>query len=128
MVFDDVTHEMKINDAMYSAGMAWWEMEIPSGIVFFHPNKVLMLGYKPENFVHYTSFTDLIHPEDYEQTMDAMRAHLSGEKDVYETKYRIKHSDGSYRTFYDKGKIVQKHGEEVRIAGMVFDLDSMSML
>ncbi len=128
MIFDDITQEIKINDAMQAAGMAWWEMELPSGTVFFHPNKVLMLGYEPEAFVHYTSFTNLIHPDDYQQAMDAMTAHMSGKADVYETKYRIQHADGSYRNFYDKGKIVQRKGEEIRVAGMVFDLDAMSML
>lgn len=35
---------------MASADMAWWEMEIPSGVVSFHPNKASMLGRKSENF------------------------------------------------------------------------------
>lgn len=53
---------------------------------------------------------------------------IRGEKDVYETKYRIQHADGSYITFYDKGKIVQRIGSEMRIAGMVFNLDSINKL
>lgn len=128
MGFDDIPTEMKISDAMFSADMAWWEMELPSGAVFFHPNKASMLGYKPDKFVHYTHFTDLLHPDDYEQAMQAMRDHMTGKAKIYETKYRIKHADGTYRTFYDKGKIVQKRGDEIRIAGMVFNLDSMAAL
>lgn len=128
MGFDDVTFEMKINDAMASADMAWWEMELPSGVVFFHPNKALMLGYDPDTFIHYTSFTNLIHKDDHAKAMKAMMDHMSGQKDLYETKYRIKHADGTYRTFYDKGKIVQRRGDEIRIAGMVFNLGSMTEL
>ena len=128
MSFHTISPEAKINAAMASADMAWWEMELPSGAVFFHPNKAEMLGRKSEDFFHYTSFTDLIHPDDHAQAMKAMMDHMTGVSDIYETKYRILHADGSYKTFYDKGKIIQRIGDDIRIAGMVFDLDSMSRL
>ena len=57
-----------------------------------------------------------------------MMQHIQGSKDIYETKYRIMAADGSYRQFYDKGRIVQKVGNDMRIAGMVIDLDSISKL
>lgn len=128
MGFDDISTEMKISDAMFSADMAWWEMELPSGAVFFHPNKAAMLGYSPDKFVHYTHFTDLLHPEDHEAAMKAMMDHMTGKSPIYETKYRIKHADGTYKTFYDKGKIVQKRGDEIRIAGVVVNVGSMAAL
>ena len=128
MSTDHISPETRVTDAMNASGMAWWEMELPSGVVFFHPNKAHMLGYKPEKFIHYTHFTELIHPEDYAQAMDAMMQHIEGKKELYETKYRIRAADGSYRKFYDKGRIVQKLGEDTRIAGMVIDLDSISKL
>lgn len=43
--------------------------------------------------------------------MNAMRAHLSGEKEVYEVEYRIQALDGSYKWFYDRGKITQGTSE-----------------
>lgn len=127
MGFDDINQETKINDAMTAANMAWWEMELPSGTVFFHPNKAAMIGRSAEDFFHYSSFTELIHPDDYDQTMQAMTDLISGKTDIYETKYRIKHIDGTYKTFYDKGRIVQKQDDTTRIAGMVIDLDDLHL-
>lgn len=118
-----------LQDAMEASGIAWWMMEYPSGTVFFAPNKVKMLGYdeaEADKFIHYTHFTDLIHPDDYEPAMNAMRALLTGEKDVYETKYRIKTKDfdrDGYVVYYDKGKIVGRNNKgELAIAGIVLNI------
>lgn len=115
----------RLDNAMEAAGMAWWEIEFPSGVVFFAENKAKMLGYDPDQFFHYKSFTDLVHPDDYETAMQAMRDHMSGKTDHYETVYRIKTKSGDYKTFLDRGKIVQKKGNEMRIAGVVIDVEPL---
>lgn len=127
MSFYGTGHELDmLQDAMEASGIAWWMMEYPSGTVFFGPNKIKMLGYEEneaEKFIHYTHFTDLIHPDDYEGAMTAMRALLTSEKDVYETKYRIKKKGGGYVTYYDKGRIVGRNKKgELAIAGIVMNV------
>jgi len=56
--------------------------------------------------------------------MQAMRDHISGEKPVYETEYRIKSKTGEYKTFYDRGKIIKldEAGNPELVAGIVFDI------
>lgn len=119
-----------LQDALEAGGIAWWMMEYPAGTVFFSPNKIKMLGYEEheaDRFIHYTHFTDLIHPDDYEPAMNAMRALLTGEKDMYETKYRIQTKnfaqDGRYVVYYDKGKVVGRNNKgELAIAGIVLNV------
>ena len=131
LFYENVDELTLLNDAMEAGGIAWWMMEYPGGAVFFHPNKIKMLGYTEKNlgqFVHYTSFTDLLHPDDYPGAMQAMTDHVSGKKDLYETEYRIKGKDGKYRTFFDRGKIVAKNDKgEMAIAGMVIDVTSRGL-
>lgn len=115
-----------INDAMEGADLAWWSMELPSGVVFFHPNKTAMIGRTEEDFFHYTDFMKLVHPDDQEKTMEAMRQHIADKVDKYETTYRILHKDGHYVTFYDRGQIVEKRDGVTRIAGIVLDISSIS--
>lgn len=110
---------------MQAAGIAWWEMEHPSGALTFSENKTKMLGYDAKDFYHYTKFTELIHPDDHDAAMAAMMALMKGETDTYETKYRIRAADGSYRTFYDKGKIVEKNENGIIIAGVVIDIKGL---
>lgn len=127
MIFYENVDELALlNDAMDAGGIAWWMMEYPGGAVFFHPKKIRMLGYTDKDmdkFVHYSSFTDLLHPDDYPGAMKSMMDHITGEKPLYETEYRIKAKDGSYKKFFDRGKIVAKNDSgEMAIAGMVIDI------
>jgi PAS domain S-box-containing protein len=113
----------RLESAMEAGGMAWWEIELPSGVVFFDQNKVRMLGYDSKDFVHYRNFTDLLHPDDYDQAMQAMTDHLEGRTPTYHTIYRIKTSTGEYRVFFDRGKIVSNDGKgALKVAGMVVDV------
>lgn len=133
MIFYGSGDELALfEDAMQAAEMAWWMIELPSGAVFFNVNKIKMLGYKEKDadqFVHYKSFTDLIHPDDYEKAMKAMKDHLEGRAECYITKYRIKGVDGEYRTFLDKGKIVATNNKkEVSVAGIVIDITDAQSL
>ena len=112
----------RLETALEAGGIAWWEMEMPSGVVFFSDNKTNMIGRKARDFTHYTHFTDLVHPDDYEAAMAAMKQHLDGTRPYYETRYRIKHANGHYVTFYDRGKIVHDDGDVIKIAGIVINM------
>ena len=65
-----------------------------------------------------------MHPEDYDKAMNAMINHLSGKAPVYELEYRILAKDGSYKWYYDRGKITQYNeaGEPLFLSGIVFDI------
>ncbi|MFO7807259.1 MAG: PAS domain-containing protein [Candidatus Moraniibacteriota bacterium] len=119
----DLTNWEKFDLAVLEGKATWWQMELPSGDIFFGEAKPKILGRSSSNFKKYQDFTELIHPIDYEKTMQAMRDHLEGKKDVYETVYRIEHKDGNYIKFYDCGKIVEKNQDKTSVAGFVLKLD-----
>ena len=56
--------------------------------------------------------------------MDAMRQNMAGTTDVYECEYRIQALDGSWKWFYDRGKVTQRdaQGKAEFAAGIVFDI------
>jgi PAS domain S-box-containing protein len=113
------TPQEHIEDALIAADMAWWELEFPSGALRFSKHKTDMLGYNQEDFVHFTHFTSLIHPKDYDASMKAMSDHYNGDAEKYEVTYRIKTNDGSYIQFLDKGKIVERTDHGFVVAGIV---------
>ncbi len=115
-------YKHRLEDAMDAGDLAWWEMELPSGEINTNPRKAEMLGYSPENFDHYEDFTELIHPDDYEDTMQAMRNHIEGRKDKYEAEYRIKKKNDEYTWFRDIGGITEKDGEYKKVTGIVIDI------
>ena len=121
-----------LEDAIEAADMAWWLMELPSGTVFFGLNKIRMLGYNDKDagkFVHYKSFTDLVHPDDYDRCMQAMTDLITGKTDMYDVHYRIRAVDGSYKVFLDRGKITGKRANgEMAISGIVTNITSSPYL
>lgn len=120
--------EQEINlEYAWTGNLGHWYWNIKTNTVSFNPLKVTMLGYDkndiPEH-VTYQFFTDILHPDDYEKTMDAMLNHLHGKASVYEVEYRIKAKDGKYRWYYDRGKITRYDdtGKPLFVAGIVFDI------
>lgn len=112
--------------ALWGGDLAWWDWDIPSSQVNFADNKVSMLGYNPETFPRtLDSFLELVHPEDYDRTMEAMRNHLEGKTGLYEVEYRIRCKDGSYIWFWDKGQVVSRSsaGKPLRVIGVVINVD-----
>ena len=118
----------RIKAGLRAGNLAWWEMEFPSGAVTFNDKKAEMLGYSPERFQTYEDFTELLHPEDHEETMGAMRDHLEGEAENYEVEYRLETRKGNYKWFRDVGRITETgkdKGEDedsVRVVGIVQDI------
>ncbi len=48
--------EKRLTRAMIAGNMAWWEMELPSGMISFNHNKTSMLGLRGEDFTHFQDF------------------------------------------------------------------------
>jgi diguanylate cyclase (GGDEF)-like protein/PAS domain S-box-containing protein len=111
----------------WTGNLGHWYWNIKTNEVTFNPLKVTTLGYDkneiPEH-VTYQFFTDKLHPEDLQNAMDAMRNHLYGKSEVYEVEYRIMAKDGSFKWYYDRGRITQydDDGKPIFLAGIVFDV------
>ncbi len=121
----------RLHQSLEMGNMAWWEWDIPSGFVNMHERKATMLGYTFEEFPKQIfEICRLIHTEDYDRVMQAMRDHLTGKLPVYDTVYRIKAKDGHYKWYYDKGGIVErdKAGKPVKLIGLVIDVSEMKEL
>ena len=104
-----------------------WTWHVKSNKVYFNDGKILALGYKREDVskeINYQFFTDKLHKDDYERVMQNMVDHLEGRTDAYEVEYRIQAKDGSYRWFYDRGKISlrDEDASPLMLAGIVFDI------
>jgi len=114
----------RIQAGLRAGNFAWWEMGLPSGHVVFDDRKAEMLGYAPSQFKTYTDFTRLLHPDDRDKALQAMRDHLEGRAERYEVEYRIRTSDGTYKWFRDIGAVAEQ-GEassHKRVIGIVEDI------
>jgi two-component system CheB/CheR fusion protein len=113
--------------AMNKGGLSWWEWDYENNYVIAGEHKSRMLGYKSEEMEGgYEKWADLIHPDDYERAMQAMRKHIRGETEQYKVDYRIRNAKGNYLWFRDYGGIVDSNnnGKPKRIAGIVSNITS----
>lgn len=105
---------------------AWWEWDVAENKVDFNDLKASMIGYDPISLrlKGYQAFTDLLHPDDFEKTMDAMRVVLQGETNLYHIDYRIKAKTGIYHWYMDRGIVMKRDSSNVPliIRGIVIDL------
>ncbi len=118
--------EVKL-DFAWTGNLGHWYFNIKTGNVVFNPLKVAALGYTMDELpekVSYKFFTDKLHPNDYESTMKAMKLNMEGKADVYECEYRLQAKDGSWKWFYDRGKVTKRgsYGNPEFAAGIVFDI------
>lgn len=121
----------RLQAALEMGNMAWWEWDIPSGKVKMHEKKATMLGYTVDEFpADVYEICNLIHPDDYETAMQAMRDHLSGKKSVYDVIYRIRTKSGHYKWYFDKGGVAERdeNGKPTKVVGLVIDISDRKEL
>ena len=117
-------YHVRLESAMDAGSLAWWEMDCRTRAVAFSEKKAGMLGYSPDRFSQYTDFTALVHPDDLELVMQAMRDHLDGKAPAYDIEYRIRASTGEYRWFHDSGRITGYNSDRTpeKVTGLVVDI------
>jgi len=124
----------KLDMAILASKVGLWEMEIvkddpvnPNNVFMWSDELRHMLGYKDENdFPNIlSSWSDLLHPNDRENALSALVAHLldtTGET-PYDLEYRLLKKDGEYSYFHAAGETVRdKNGSLVRVVGTLVDI------
>lgn len=116
----------------WSGNLGHWYLDFESSEVVFNVLKIQALGYSLDEIPHptpYTFFTSRLHPDDYYPVMKNMKDHMDNITDVYEVEYRIQAKDGSYKWFYDRGRVTQrdKDNNALFAAGIVFDITSKKL-
>jgi len=115
-----------LNNLLEDSPLPWWEWNVQKNIVRTNGLKEKMLGYDPEEFKNegFEAYTELLHPDDYERAMQAMRDCLEGKEPIYQVDYRIKKADGDYTWYMDRGKVLDRdpQGKPLLFRGLVIDL------
>jgi PAS domain S-box-containing protein len=126
---------MKYKLTSDALGIALWDMDVVSGDPVNPGNKFTwsqefrhMLGFNDEgDFPNIlSSWSDKLHPEDKERTLNAFAAHISDNtgKTPYNIEYRLMLKNGQYRYFHAFGTTLRDdNGVPLRVAGALMDID-----
>lgn len=108
-----------------------WDWNIKAGKMFFSDNYYTMLGYNRDDFDEtYQGWVSLLNPNDKEYTLVHVEKYLKGESADFNTEYRLKAKDGSWRWIHARGKVVEhdKNMKPLRIVGTHIDITERKQL
>ena len=120
---------VKMNLVIEASGIGLWEMLVTQSDPLSPDNTYLwsdeyrrLLGYSSEaDFPNvFSSWSNILHPDDMERTMDAYTRHLLDKtgKTPYSIEYRLLKKNGEYAQFKSYGATLRdKEGHALRVAG-----------
>lgn len=132
----EVTEILKARRALEASEERWkfalegsrgavWDYDIPSGRIQHSPIWLTMLGYAGNEFeLNIQRWRELLHPEDLPAAMGDLESHLRGATEFFDSEYRLRCKDGSYKWIHSRAKLMERDtsGEPVRITGTHHDL------
>lgn len=127
--------QMRFDLIRRASGEGLWDMEVPAedaagaGNPFFWSAQFRrLLGYRDErDFPNVlASWSDLLHPQDKQRTLQAFTAHMADRsgRTPYDVTYRLRCKDGAYRWFRARGETLRAaDGTPLRVAGTLLPID-----
>jgi len=110
--------------AMNGANDGLWDWDLEANTIYVSPRWHAILGLPPEAAVwDPEQWFERIHPEDYGRVRQDVAAHLQGEREYFESEYRMRHESGEYRWMLSRGLAIRdSDGQVYRMAGSQSDI------
>ena len=111
--------------ALEGTGDGVWDWNIQTDGVMYSKRWLEMLGYDKGEFEnHFSECESRIHPDDVDQVLADIRAHIDGETPTYLNEHRILHKDGRWRWILDRGMVIARSadGTAQRMIGVHTDI------
>ncbi|MGK7924656.1 MAG: response regulator [Spirulina sp.] len=101
-----------------------WDWNIRTDEVYYSPSWMRIVGYEEAPLSNQlTTWSDRVHPDDLETTLQNGRDHLDGKTPLYENIHRLQHRNGEYRWVLAKGKCSRDEtGNAYRLVGTLTDI------
>ncbi|MFC7229571.1 GAF domain-containing protein [Salinirubellus salinus] len=124
-------HEPDVGPRSWPAGplderRAWWELDVEASSLELQQDTSAptLLGYDVGRFDADSPYLELVHPDDRTLVEEAIAAHIRGERENYEARYRVRAADGEYRHVHAVGRATgwDADGRVTRVAGVLTDV------
>jgi len=114
-----------MREALVGAGTSVWAWDMEADLLSGMDGSVALLGYAVGELpATQAGWDTVIHPADRAMNHAAYLRHAHGEIPAYESEYRARHRDGSWRWLSERGRIVEwwPDGRPRRMVGTLSDV------
>ena len=132
----DVTERMRAEEAlreseerfrlaMEATSDGVWDWNLNTNDVFRSPRFFSMLGYQEQDFSgRFGEWQNLVHPEDLETVLHALKEYLNGERQAYEVEFRMFAKSGDLVWILSRGRVTDRDndGKPLRMIGTHTDI------
>ncbi|WP_461538324.1 sensor domain-containing diguanylate cyclase [Spongorhabdus nitratireducens] len=123
--------DSRLTFAINEASDGLWDWNAQTNEVYFSPKLDHILGFEPgERTPCFSSWFDLVHPDDAPRVMENLQGHLDSKRDSYDVEYRIRTKQGEWKQVRDRGLVCEHtaEGQAVRAVGMLSDITAYRQL
>ena len=101
-----------------------WDWNVQTGEIFFSKRWKEMLGFEDSEISHsLDEWGRRVHPDDFDQVMQAHDDHFARKTPFYAKEYRLQCKDGGYKWILDRGQALwDENGNVVRMLGSHTDI------
>jgi len=120
-----MAERVRVNLALETATDGLWEWDVASGTALRSAALWRHLGYDPGAMSSGPDpWASLIHPSDQPRVLNALSDHLSGLRQSFEARYRIRGHAGDWHWVIDRGRVVERSptGQPRRVLGISADV------
>ncbi|WP_299581251.1 PAS domain S-box protein [uncultured Sunxiuqinia sp.] len=119
-------HHRKLRDnlAAEASDYGLWDWAVGDETMHLSRKWKSQLGYYPDELENkFSTWTDLLHPDDYNRVKRTFENFLKSSALIYESEYRLKHKDGIYRWFKTRAAMLRdSNGKPLRVLGTNRDI------
>jgi PAS domain S-box-containing protein len=111
--------------ALEGGKLCAWDWNIETGSAYYSDSFHKLYGYDAREFNGpIEKWKEMIHPDDRKRMDAAIKEHMASEDPFYESTYRIRTKDGSYKWILARGVLVTRNekGEPIRMIGTHMDI------
>ncbi|MDP1718737.1 MAG: PAS domain S-box protein, partial [Burkholderiales bacterium] len=116
--------------AARAGNIGFWDYDIASGRVYFSSEWKSQLGHRDDEISDDDEeWKSRLHPEDRDRVSSHFSAYVENGDSDFQTEYRMRHKDGSYRWFYVRGELLSDAaGAPQRVVGCRTDITAFKLV
>jgi PAS domain S-box-containing protein len=114
----------RLNLALASSASGFWEWNIVTNRSIFSKEWRELCGVGDDTQNDVEAWQDRLHPSDRRSSYNEMVRHLKGQSPLFESEYRVRVADGSYKWIFSRGKVVEwlPDGKAALMLGVYTDI------